>query len=88
MPEITPRTFTLEELAQLTKNPKRTYHVLLHKSSKWIDWEANALLAGDAKIMSVNPGAQWPLQISFSGSSLDTQAAPYDPKMEFYLVNR
>ena len=82
------RKFSLDVLAGLVNRAKRNYDVLLHESKKWIDWESNALLPGDAKIMEIAPKAQWPLKISFSGSSLDEQAALYDPNMEFYIKTR
>ena len=88
MGQTEPREFSLSALAQLVNDPARKYEVLLHKSSKWIDWEATALLTGDAKILSVNEKSQWPLKISFSGKEFDAQQAPYEPKMQFYCRSK
>lgn len=89
MGQTPPRKFALNDLATLVNDPARTFDVLLHKTSVWIDWEgASLLVPGDAKILSVNPNAQWPLEISFSGSTRDAQAAPYDEGMEFYCKSK
>lgn len=89
MPKTAPRNFSLDDLAALVNDSSRKFDVLLHKSSEWIDWEVTAAMFKlDARIVKVDPDSQWPLHVTFSGSSRDLQQAPYDPKMEFYCRSR
>ena len=85
MKQSQPRRFALEDLAKIVNDPQKKFEVVLHKSSKWIDWESSALLQGDARVLSVDSSKQWPLQVSFSGGTMDAQQAPFDPEMEFVL---
>ncbi|MCC6220869.1 MAG: hypothetical protein IT291_06490 [Deltaproteobacteria bacterium] len=78
------KSYTLDELFILVNDKSKKFKVILDKSSKWIDWESSVFLTGEAQIMEVKPKAEWPLMVSFSGSMIDTQPVPYDPKMEFY----
>lgn len=88
MGQTKPQSYSVEELAKLVNDKTRTFDVLLYKTSRWIDWESNALLTGDARIIEVKPADDWPLIISFTGRRQDSQPAPYDKKMEFYCKTK
>ena len=78
------RKFTLQELAQVVRGAPAGVGVFLAKSARWIDWDESSARR-DAQVVSVDLNRDWPLGISFTGTPMDVQSAPFDEKMEFYL---
>lgn len=79
-----PSNFTLEQLVQLHEQSSQgKFEIYLHRATKWIDWVSS--LAGDAKIVGIDPSSKDQLKVSFCGPLSDTETIGFDPGMKFYL---